>query len=121
LLSCGKQLRYRTYPVYRGQVTTGNYRVQLIETGDEERVISDIMAVKSLKGRIVIDSSLCKGCYLCISVCPNECIVISDQSNEKGYHPAKFAEKKDGKNRACTGCALCALICPDIAIEVYRG
>jgi len=79
------------------------------------------MAMKPKKGRIVIDSSLCKGCYLCISACPNECIVISKESNEKGYHPAEFTGTKDGGDRACTGCALCAVICPDIAIEVYRG
>jgi len=79
------------------------------------------MTAKSQKGRIVIDSILCKGCYLCISVCPNECIGISEESNEKGYHPAEVIKTKDGKDRACTGCALCAVICPDIAIEVYRG
>jgi 2-oxoglutarate ferredoxin oxidoreductase subunit delta len=79
------------------------------------------MTVKSKKGRIIIDSRICKGCYLCISVCPNECIVISGKLNEKGYHPAELAKTKDEEDRACTGCTLCAIICPDIAIEVYRG
>ncbi|MBW2631185.1 MAG: 4Fe-4S binding protein [Deltaproteobacteria bacterium] len=79
------------------------------------------MTIKTKKGRIVIDSKLCKGCYLCVSVCPNELIVISTESNEKGYHPAEFTETKDGEDRKRTGCAMCAVICPDIAIEVYRG
>jgi 2-oxoglutarate ferredoxin oxidoreductase subunit delta len=79
------------------------------------------MTAKTNKGRIVIDSSLCKGCYLCISVCPNECIVVSDETNEKGYHPARFINAKGDRDHACTGCALCAIMCPDIAIEVYRG
>lgn len=79
------------------------------------------MTVKQKQGRITIDGSLCKGCYLCISVCPNECITISEESNEKGYHPATVKGAQDGTDRACTGCALCAVICPDIAIEVYRG
>lgn len=77
------------------------------------------MTAKTTNGSIQIDRNLCKGCYLCISVCPNECIVISETSNEKGYLPAQFVGT-DG-NHACTGCALCALICPDMAIEVYRG
>ncbi len=77
------------------------------------------MTANPTKGRIVIDDTLCKGCYLCISVCPNECITIADTLNEKGYHPAQFTGACG--NRSCTGCALCAVICPDIAIEVYRG
>jgi 2-oxoglutarate ferredoxin oxidoreductase subunit delta len=79
------------------------------------------MTEKPKKGRIVIDSTLCKGCYLCMSVCPSKLIVISTELNEKGYHPAQFTETNAGKNRKCTGCAMCAVICPDIAIEVYRG
>lgn len=79
------------------------------------------MTTNTKKGRIVINSKVCKGCYLCMSVCPNECIVISTESNEKGYYPAKFSKTKDEGDCRCTGCALCAVICPDIAIEVYRG
>jgi 2-oxoglutarate ferredoxin oxidoreductase subunit delta len=80
------------------------------------------MAKKTKKGKITIDRDLCKGCYLCISVCPNHLIAISDKLNQKGYYPAEYIET-DGKekDRKCTGCALCAMTCPDIAIEVYRG
>jgi len=77
------------------------------------------MAKKSERGRIIIDRERCKGCYLCISVCPNEVIVISQGLNQQGYYPAEPKEKvNDGKG--CIGCAMCATICPDIAIEVYR-
>lgn len=77
------------------------------------------MAKKTKSGSINIDRELCKGCYLCISVCPNKMITISEQLNQKGYYPA---EVKGGEKKAsgCTGCALCAVICPDVAIEVYR-
>jgi 2-oxoglutarate ferredoxin oxidoreductase subunit delta len=70
---------------------------------------------------ITIDRELCKGCHLCIAVCPNQRISVSDKLNQKGYYPAVASDagkSKDGKG--CTGCALCALVCPDIAIEVYR-
>jgi len=83
----------------------------------------DIMATKKTKkGRIEIDRELCKGCYLCVSVCPNELIRISEELNPKGYHPAEFVEA-DGTtpDPRCTGCAMCATVCPDVAIEVYRG
>jgi 2-oxoglutarate ferredoxin oxidoreductase subunit delta len=81
------------------------------------------MAEKKKKhGRITIDRELCKGCYLCVSVCPEKLIETSDQLNQKGYYPARFKEEDTGEDdRKCTGCASCATICPDVAIEVYRG
>jgi len=79
------------------------------------------MAVKVKRGKIIIDAEVCKGCYLCKSVCPQDLISISDRLNQKGYYPAIYIE--DGietENHSCKGCALCAVMCPDIAIEVYR-
>jgi 2-oxoglutarate ferredoxin oxidoreductase subunit delta len=72
-------------------------------------------------GRITLDSEACKACYLCVSVCPENLIAVSDKLNQKGYYPAEFTET-DGNNedRKCTGCTTCAIICPDVAIEVYR-
>ncbi len=80
------------------------------------------MAKKTKKGKITIDRELCKGCYLCISVCPNHLIAVSDKLNQKGYYPAEYIETDSKeKDRKCTGCTICAITCPDIAIEVYRG
>jgi 2-oxoglutarate ferredoxin oxidoreductase subunit delta len=67
-------------------------------------------------GKIVIDQGLCKGCMLCVNVCPQHLIEVSEKLNEEGYQPAEF---NDSEGR-CTACKLCALICPDVAIEVYR-
>lgn len=69
------------------------------------------------KGRIVVDEDLCKGCVLCISVCPKEVIKMADDRfTSKGYHPAELIDP----NHECTGCAICSLVCPDAAITVYR-
>lgn len=65
-------------------------------------------------GKIVINSERCKGCGLCIAVCPGNSIVISTKFNKTGYRPAE----KIGNN--CSGCSQCAIICPDAAIEVFR-
>ena len=73
------------------------------------------------RGTITIERELCKGCYLCISVCPNQLISISSELNQMGYYPAQFTEADlELENHECTGCTTCALVCPDVAIEVYR-
>jgi 2-oxoglutarate ferredoxin oxidoreductase subunit delta len=69
------------------------------------------------RARIVIHEDLCKGCELCISVCPRKIILLSEKFNAKSYHFARTDSERAGK---CTGCTACALICPDVAIEVLR-
>ena len=78
------------------------------------------MSKESKKGSIKIDQERCKGCHLCISVCPVKVITVRGKINQQGYFPAEFLKTgKDGK--VCIACCNCATICPDIAIEVYRG
>jgi 2-oxoglutarate ferredoxin oxidoreductase subunit delta len=68
-----------------------------------------------MKGKIIIDAALCKGCGYCIAFCPKSVIRASQTMNAKGY---AFAEPDPEKS--CTGCATCAVVCPEAAIEVYR-
>jgi 2-oxoglutarate ferredoxin oxidoreductase subunit delta len=68
-----------------------------------------------MAGQIVIDKERCKGCGLCVSVCPKKVIIISRESNSSGYFPAQT------DNIGCIACGHCALVCPDAAIEVCRG
>ena len=64
---------------------------------------------------IKVDEARCKGCSLCVSVCPKKCITISETFSSTGYYPAQMA-KKD----CCIGCSMCAVMCPDLAITVYK-
>ncbi|OHB57786.1 MAG: hypothetical protein A2173_00200 [Planctomycetes bacterium RBG_13_44_8b] len=76
-----------------------------------------------MAGKIIIDIERCKGCGLCISVCPKHGIVISKSSNKAGYFPAQPVNNSDSFDKlttGCTGCAMCAIICPEAGIEVYR-
>ncbi|UCD51693.1 MAG: 4Fe-4S binding protein [Phycisphaerales bacterium] len=68
-----------------------------------------------MAGKIVIDTERCKGCGLCVSVCPKKVIIISRESNRSGYFPAQTDDI------GCIACGHCAIVCPDGAIEVYQG
>ncbi len=63
----------------------------------------------------VVNQERCKGCEVCVSVCPKKIMVLQDFINEAGYHPAGCKDES-----ACIGCAFCALMCPDAAIEVFK-
>jgi len=63
----------------------------------------------------VIDSDRCKGCGLCVTVCPKKVLEITDQVNAKGYFPAFQARPDD-----CIHCSACCIMCPDVAITITR-
>ncbi len=67
-----------------------------------------------IRGTVIIEQEICKGCELCIEACPQESLALSAQINKKGYRYAELI------NDSCTGCVNCALVCPDVAITVYR-
>ncbi len=60
-----------------------------------------------------IDENRCKGCGLCVSVCPKNVLEISDSVSPKGYFPAYQARPED-----CITCAVCCVMCPDVAITI---
>jgi len=64
--------------------------------------------------KIKIDKDRCKGCYLCVTNCPNGLIKVSGKINVKGVKPAYFSGGR------CTGCGMCLMICPDGGITVYK-
>jgi 2-oxoglutarate ferredoxin oxidoreductase subunit delta len=62
-----------------------------------------------------IDSERCKGCGLCVAVCPKKVLEISTDLNGNGYFPAYQACPED-----CIFCSVCCLMCPDVAITISR-
>jgi len=60
-----------------------------------------------------IEKDRCKGCGLCIPVCPKNVLEISSTVNTKGYYPAFQARPED-----CIRCTLCCIMCPDVAISI---
>ena len=61
----------------------------------------------------MIDTDGCKGCGLCVSVCPKNVLEISSDVNVKRYFPAYQARPE-----YCIFCAICCTMCPDVAITI---
>ncbi|NHI92826.1 MAG: 4Fe-4S dicluster domain-containing protein [Candidatus Lokiarchaeota archaeon] len=57
----------------------------------------------------------CKGCELCIEVCPNNVLEKSKQKNKNSQYPPAI---KNGFE--CNLCKTCELICPDFSIYVTK-
>ena len=55
----------------------------------------------------------CKGCSLCIRLCPMHILKLSEEINANGYHPVSVTEMEK-----CIRCTACAMTCPDLCIEI---
>lgn len=75
------------------------------------------MAEKTkLKKWVELDVDRCKGCGVCVYVCPKNVLEIDLSTiNKKGYSPSKAVRIED-----CIACSNCAISCPDSIINVYK-
>ncbi len=62
---------------------------------------------------IAVNQQWCKGCYICVNVCPHQVLEIDQETFVHGFHPVVAARPED-----CTVCRQCELLCPDLAISV---
>lgn len=66
--------------------------------------------------KVTFDTDKCKGCSLCVTVCPKKIVVLAPgKINAKGYNPAEVTDMS-----LCIGCAFCAKMCPDCVITVEK-
>lgn len=61
----------------------------------------------------VVDEASCKGCNLCVWLCPPKALKLSEEFNATGYHYPVLAG-------TCTGCKVCEIVCPDFAIAIVE-
>ena len=63
--------------------------------------------------RLWIDERYCKGCLICVDVCPHKALASAPEINAKVYI---LPIEEDMKQ--CKGCGICESMCPDFAIAV---
>lgn len=64
---------------------------------------------------IVINPRLCKGCHICISVCPHSVLEKSNEVDNRGFFLPQVVDLD-----ACRVCHVCEMHCPDFAIRVVE-
>jgi 2-oxoglutarate ferredoxin oxidoreductase subunit delta len=69
--------------------------------------------VSTGRGTVEINIDRCKGCDLCVDVCPPSVLSMSTEVNHLGYRYPLLSP-------GCTGCERCAEICPDFCFVVYK-
>ena len=65
--------------------------------------------------RLSFNADKCKGCEICVSVCPKHILAMDAAVNAKGYRPAGIVNPEE-----CIGCQSCAMMCPDLCITIYQ-
>lgn len=59
---------------------------------------------------LIIDGNACKGCGVCVRLCPENVLVIADAYKVTPL----FVEH-------CTNCKVCKIPCPEGGIEIVEG
>jgi 2-oxoglutarate ferredoxin oxidoreductase subunit delta len=71
------------------------------------------LEVKQMAGdkkiSIMINNAWCKGCGLCVGVCPKHVLELSDRFKSTPV-----------RENDCIGCLQCENICPDLAVNVVK-
>jgi 2-oxoglutarate ferredoxin oxidoreductase subunit delta len=71
-------------------------------------------ALAAPKALVRVLSERCKGCEICVVVCPLGNFRLSEELNQMGYYPVIW--EYQGTKGPCNACALCYWVCPDLAI-----
>ena len=90
-----------------GQINSVISHLNCVEIGNTT------MAKKAKQ--IDVDPKMCKGCHICIFVCPHDVLKKADVVDNRGFFLPVVTDLE-----ACVVCCLCEMECPDFAISVVE-
>ncbi len=64
---------------------------------------------------IEIDERYCKGCGICVHLCPKHVLEISSALGVRGYYIPRVVDASE-----CSKCGQCELYCPDFAVVIVE-
>ena len=96
---------------YFKQGTSNSLRVDLIKDVPKEKASNKFQEEETGSGRILLDTSLCASCQICISLCPHQIYKISQDEKKETYIDAT-------RSKECTHDLECVEKCPTGAIEI---
>ena len=73
---------------------------------------------------VQIKADRCKGCAICVEICPKNVLAMSKEPTASGYLLAQVIDQRSHSGvpitsgKKCIGCMECEMHCPDLAIEV---
>ncbi len=70
---------------------------------------------KRKAAEIRIDERFCKGCALCVEVCPGKVFAKGEKRSRAGYAMPDVVAVEN-----CAVCLLCEMTCPDLALTVVE-
>ncbi|MBV1863404.1 MAG: 2-oxoacid:acceptor oxidoreductase family protein [Rhodobacteraceae bacterium] len=68
---------------------------------------ADVELQQQVITKLEITEEWCKGCDICVKMCPERCLRLNEQLVAELPDPSK-----------CTGCRMCEWLCPDFAIKI---
>jgi 2-oxoglutarate ferredoxin oxidoreductase subunit delta len=78
--------------------------------GETDQMPNETKTRRAKGVRIVLTQKWCKGCGICVEMCPTK-VFVAEEGTGKAI--VAYAER-------CADCGLCELYCPDYAISLER-
>jgi 2-oxoglutarate ferredoxin oxidoreductase subunit delta len=76
----------------------------------------EVLRIKRTSPKVLVNEELCKGCGICMRLCPMKVLEKSSELSQRGvYIPIPTGKDK------CTGCRICEYYCPDLAIYIEKN
>jgi len=106
----GKFVPEKSIEINRQAFIAGREWVKTATVPDDGAICAPAAVSRSiLCNELEIVPHWCKGCDICVRMCPQKCLELSAEQI------VTFARPDD-----CTGCRICEWLCPDFAIKVHK-